>query len=138
MPENNIVERIADVLTKAKVFQFLTVDGDKPRGRPFSFFMVDEGRIIFGTGIHKDCYKQIQANPNVEVLAFGGGEFVRYDGEIEYVDDPAVKERAFREYDFLQKLYNENTGLVIRFFTLKNATAEFSTPTGDKKEKFNV
>ena len=134
----NVVERIADVLTKAKVFQFLTVDGDKPKGRPFSFFMVHEGKIIFGTGTHKECYRQMQANPNVEVLAFGGGEFVRYDGEVEYTDDPAIRERAFKEFDYMQKLYSPETGRIIVFFTLKNATAEFCSMAGEHKEIFNV
>lgn len=135
---NNVVERIADILTKAKVFEFLTVDGDKPKGRPFSFFMVDNGRIIFGTGTHKECWKQMQANPNVEILAFAGGEFVRYDGEIEYIDDEAVRERAFREYAYLQKLYNPESGRIIRFFTLRNATAEFCSSAGEHKEKYDV
>lgn len=134
----NIIKRIAEILEKAKVFQFLTVDGNKPKGRPFSFFMLHEGKLIFGTGTHKECFRQIQANPNVEILALGGGEFVRYDGEVEYTDDPAVKERAFTEFSYMKNLYNPENGRIIRFFTLKNATAEFCSASGEHKEKFNL
>lgn len=135
---DNVIQRIVGVLEKAKVFQFLTVDGNKPKGRPFSFYMLHEGKLIFGTGTHKECYKQMQANPNVEVLAFGGNEFVRYDGEIEYLDDPSIKERVFKEFDYMPKLYNPENGRVIVFFTLKNATVEFCSLAGEHKEKFNI
>lgn len=133
---SSIVERAADILTKAKVFQFLTVDGNKPKGRPFSFFMVYNGKLVLGTGTHKECYRQMKANPNVEVLAFGGSEFVRIDGEVEYLDDPAIKEKAFAEFGYMSKLYNAENGRVISFFTLKNATAEFCSLNGEHKESF--
>ncbi|MBQ7219365.1 MAG: pyridoxamine 5'-phosphate oxidase family protein [Synergistaceae bacterium] len=134
----SVLDRVADILTKAKVFQFLTVDGNKPKGRPFSFFMVHEGRLVFGTGTHKECYRQMQANPNVEVLAFGGNEFVRIDGEAEYLNDPAIQERAFAEFSYMPKLYNPENGRVISFFTLKNATAEICSLAGEHKELFTL
>ena len=132
----SVIDRVVEILKKAKVFQFLTVDGSKPKGRPFSFFMVHEEKLVFGTGTHKECYRQMQGNPNVEILAFGGSEFVRIDGEVEYLNDPAIQERAFSEFSYMPKLYSPEIGRTISFFTLKNATAEFCSMTGEHKELF--
>ena len=133
-----IIKRAINLLNKAKVFYFLTVDGDKPKGRPFSFFMEYNGKIIFGTGTHKECYRQIQENPNVEVVAFSESEFMRYDGEIDYIDDEELKNQAFSNFSYLSKLYSPENGRIIRFFTLKNASIEFCSMAGEHKEKFSL
>lgn len=63
------IEKISEFLTQAKVFTFLTVDNGQPKGRPFGFHLVDGDRIYFGTGTFKNCFKQLSADPHVEVMA---------------------------------------------------------------------
>ena len=128
------LEKIHDFLVKAKIFYFLTVDGDKPKGRPFSFSMMYDGKLIFGTGEHKECYRQMNENSHVEVVAFADGKFIRYDGVIEYIDDPAVKTKALEANPWMSQLYNAENGRKIRFFYLKDASVEECTNAGEVKK----
>ncbi|HEG8293820.1 TPA: pyridoxamine 5'-phosphate oxidase family protein, partial [Campylobacter jejuni] len=84
------VEKISEFLTQAKVFTFLTVDNGQPKGRPFGFHLVDGDRIYFGTGTFKNCFKQLSADPHVEVMAVNGDKFMRYDGLAKIVKDDAL------------------------------------------------
>ena len=40
------IEKVNQFLDEAKIFYFLTTDGDKPKGRPFGFHMLDDGKLI--------------------------------------------------------------------------------------------
>ena len=53
------VKRVSEYLEKASMFFVATVDGDKPKARPFSFHTIFEDKIYFCVGTFKDCYKQI-------------------------------------------------------------------------------
>ena len=73
------IEKVNAYLDKAKVFYFLTTDGDQPKGRPFGLHLLVDGKIYFGCGTYKNVYKQLTKNTKVEVLAVAGNEFMRYD-----------------------------------------------------------
>ena len=117
-------ERISDFLKQAGTFYFLSSDGDRAKGRPFSFSSMRNGRLVLSTGTQKKVYAQVLANPKVEIVATVGNRFLRYDGEVEFFDDPEFTEKTMEENPFMGKLYNEETGLNIQFFHLKNGHAE--------------
>ena len=49
--------------------------------RPFGFMMIFEDKLYFGMGTHKESYKQVKANPNVEICAMNpDGSFIRVKG----------------------------------------------------------
>ena len=79
--------KVHEFLNKAQVFYFLTTDGDQPKGRPFGLQMLLDDAIYFGCGTFKNVFKQLTANPKVEVLALCGNEFMRYDGTVKIVKD---------------------------------------------------
>lgn len=118
------IKTVYDYLQKAKVFYLTTVDGDKPKCRPFGFCMLEGGRLYFGTGTFKDCYKQLAANPHVEICATGEGGFLRYYGKAQLVDDAALSGRALDSMPPVKKAYEEH-GWQMGMFYLKDATAEF-------------
>ena len=60
---NNIVNE----LRKVKVFYIATIDNDQPRVRPFGSILEFEGNAYICSGNFKDFYKQIKANPKVEL-----------------------------------------------------------------------
>lgn len=47
------IEKVNQFLDEAKTFYFLTTDGDKPKGRPFGFHLLDEDKLYFGCGTFK-------------------------------------------------------------------------------------
>ena len=53
------IEKVNQFLDEAKIFYFLTTDGDKPKGRPFGFHMLDDGKLYFGCGTFKNVFSQL-------------------------------------------------------------------------------
>jgi pyridoxamine 5'-phosphate oxidase len=76
---------------------FATVDGNKPRVRPIGTFSVDENGIIFSMQSDKDVYKQLVANPAVEICYFAQGTTVRVSGQVELVKDMAAKQEVLKQ-----------------------------------------
>ena len=119
------VEKVIEYLDKAQIFYVNTVDGDKPKARPFSFKMEYEVKVYFGAGTFKDVYKQMQANPNVEICASTGQNFLRYYGKAVFNPDPVVAAVALEAMPMLKNIYNEETGNILGMFYLEDATVEF-------------
>lgn len=121
----NSIQKVNDFLAESKVFYLTTVDGDKPKARPISFQMLVDDRLYFAVGTHKDVYKQMNANPNVEFCATCGGNFLRYFGTATFDPTPEIAEKAFDVLPMLRNIYNDTTGNKLGMFYLTNATAEF-------------
>ena len=122
---NEAVAKIDDFLTRAKVFTLSTVDGDEPRARPLGLYMVVDGSVVFGVGDFKDVYKQIVANPKVEITACIGGEWLRLHGRAVRIEDDSASERALDMIPPLRSIYNDETGHKLAMFRLEDAKAEF-------------
>ena len=117
------VQKVIDFLDKAKVFYFLTTDGDQPKGRPFGFKILYDGKLYFGCGTFKNVFKQLVANPKVEVLAVNEREFMRYDGEAVVDKDPDLLAKVREAAPQLMDMYDKN-GWEMGLFYLANGHAE--------------
>lgn len=124
------VEKVWEYLDRAQIFYVATVDGDQPKCRPFSFKMMDDGKIYFGVGTFKDCYRQLAQNAKTEIVASDGKGFLRYYGKAVFDDDPALFQKACRAAEYLPKMYSEKTGHKLQMFSLGEATAEFRNLAG--------
>lgn len=130
------IEKVNEFLDKAKVFYFLTTDGDQPKGRPFGLHMLVDGKIYFGCGTFKNVFKQLTKNPKVEVLAVVGNEFMRYDGTAKVVKDDAVLGKVREILPQIMDLYDKNNWEMGLFY-LENGHAEIRGMM-DLKEEFDV
>lgn len=128
--------KVNEFLDKAKTFMFLTTDGDQPKGRPFGFHMLVDDRLYFGCGTFKNVFKQLTANPKVEVLAVDGGDFLRYDGKAVVVKDEALLDKVREAMPQIMSLYDKN-GWEMGLFYLENGHAEIRGML-DLKEEFDV
>lgn len=134
-------EKVSAFLDKAGVWYFLTVDGDRPKGRPFGFHVLKDGVLHFGTGTFKRVWRQLTTNPHVEVLAVKGGEFMRYDGTVALDDDEtsaALEQAAIQRSPALQKVYNDETGNRLGTFHLVDGHAEFLNGAGAVLDEFDL
>ena len=129
-------EKVHEFLNRAKVFYFLTTDGDQPRGRPFGFQMLSDGVLYFGCGTFKNVFRQLTANPRVEVLALNGDEFLRYDGAAKVVKDEGLLAKVREAMPQIMALYDQN-GWEMGLFCLENGHAEIRG-LFDVKEEFDV
>jgi uncharacterized pyridoxamine 5'-phosphate oxidase family protein len=117
------IEKVNDIITKAEVFYLSTVDGDKPKVRPLGFHLLVEDKIYFGVGTYKEVYKQMEANPNVEIAAWDGEHFLRYYGKADLTKNEEVVEKAFELMPDIAEAYKAN-GWEMGVFFLDDATAE--------------
>ena len=132
----NNAAKIHEFLNAAQTFFFLTTDGDQPKGRPFGFQMLVGGRLYFGCGTFKNVFRQLSANPRVEVLALKGGEFLRYDGRAKVVKDEGLLAKVREAMPQIMALYDKN-GWEMGLFYLENGHAEIRGML-DLKEEFDV
>ena len=116
-------EKVNEFLNKAGVFYFLTTDGDRPKGRPFGFHLLYEDKLYFGCGTFKNVFRQLAANPKVEVLAVKENQFLRYDGAAKIVKDDALLAKVREVMPDIMGLYDQN-GWEMGLFYLENGHAE--------------
>lgn len=118
------MKRVVALIGEAEVFHIATVDGDKPRVRPFGFIMDFEDKIYFTTGNKKDFYKQLQKNPNVEISTMlADGSWIRLAGKAVFDASPAAKKKAFEIYPGFNELYQSSENPTFEVFYLENPTA---------------
>ena len=129
-------QKVSEFLSNAKTFYFLTTDGNQPKGRPFGFHMLVDDRVYFGCGTFKNVFKQLTNNPQVEVLAVNGGEFMRYDGTVRIVKDDALLAKVREIMPDIMAMYDKN-GWEMGLFYLENGHAEIRGIM-DLKEEFDV
>ena len=130
-------ERIDEFLNEAKVFFLATVDGDKPKNRPLGFHLLKDDKLYFGVGDFKDVYKQMQENSYVEIVALVETDFLRYYGKAVFEEDYTLGESIVAGNEFLQGIYNDETGFKLAIFHLEEATAEIRDITGKINESYN-
>ena len=128
--------KVSRFLDEAKTFYFLTTDGDQPKGRPFGFHMLVDDRLYFGCGTFKNVFRQLTANPKVEILAVNGGDFLRYDGSVKVVKDEALIAKVREAMPQIMELYDKN-GWEMGLFYLENGHAEIRGML-EQKEEFDV
>ena len=84
-----------------RICYIATVDGDQPHVRTFRLERADETGFYFTLVTKKKMYRQVCANPRVEVCFFnptadsGGAKQMRVTGILEEIDDPVMLEKAY-------------------------------------------
>jgi len=127
------MQKVLDFLAAARVFFFATVDGGRPRIRPFGFFMEYSGKLYFGMGTHKAVWKQVTANPNVEICSLKPGpdrEWIRISGKAVADDSPEALQAAFAKMPHLKEVYSEKSGLTMGLVWINDGKAEFNGKPG--------
>lgn len=124
------LQDVCDFLKQAKTYHLATVDGDQPRVRPFGTSEIIDGKLYVQTGAGKDVFKQIIANPKVEIEATVGADWLRIAGTL--VDDNRVeaKKAMLDLVPGLRKLgYSEDDDNT-RVLYFKHGVATFSSLAG--------
>ena len=117
------MSKIKDFLNETKVFFLATADGDQPKLRPLGVVIEEDGKLIFGVGDFKNVYRQLKANPLVEIAACKpDGHWLRYTGKAVFETDEKYAEQMIKAFD-LGAIYNEQTGNKLMTFHLEDATA---------------
>jgi len=116
-----------------------TTQGNQPRVRALGFWFADETGFYLQTGEVKEVYRQLKKNPKTELCFYHHegtiGKMLRIAGEVEFMEDRALKERVLRERPFLKSfgLTVDRPGLII--FRIAHGKAHFWTMEDNLKPK---
>ncbi len=124
------VEKVYYFLNDAKTYYLATVEGNKPRVRPFGTILLDDEKLYIQTGKEKNVSKQIAENPNFEICAFMEGTWLRVSGELVEDNRRELKVKMLDKMPSLKSMYSaddDNTEILC----IKNAVATFYTFTGE-------
>ncbi len=115
-----------------------TVEGNKPHVRAMGMVKADENGIIIETGTFKDVYKQMAANPNVELCFFNAkaGTQIRVSGAVEPVDDIELKKEIVVQRPFLKQRVAEGGYEAMGVFRLKGQAYVWSFQTAAEPKKY--
>lgn len=99
-----------EFLKRQKDVAFATVGADKkPKLRVFEIMRIDEriNSIFFATSSDKEVYKQVQSNPNIELLAMQGNISVRVTGKVSFDVTTTTARSIYDESPILNRLYTD-------------------------------
>ena len=112
------MNKIVEELKKVRVFYVATAEGDQPRVRPFSSVTEFEGNAYICCGNFKEVYKQLSANPKVELCGMyeDGTSWLRVTATV--VEDSRIEaqEAVLNDPTGPKQLYTAGDG---RFVTFK-------------------
>jgi pyridoxamine 5'-phosphate oxidase len=114
-----------------------TADGNQPRVRGMMIYRADEQGILLHTGTPKDLYKQMMANPLVE-LCFNNlkdNVQVRVSGNAELVEDQKLKEEVVANRPFMKPWIEQHGYKFLALFRIRNAVATVWTMAGNLNPK---
>lgn len=127
------MEEVLKFLTDNRIFYLATVEGDKPKVRPFGFVMEYNGKLYFGTNNQKKVYHQLQNNPQFEVSTTSAdGRWLRLSGKAVFDTTPATKSKALEVMPTLKKMYAVEDS-IFELFYIQDAEATFSSMSGESK-----
>ena len=101
------MEEIQKFLKECGVYYLATIDGDKPRVRPFGTAEIFDNHLYIQTGKKKDVFKQIENNNRVELCGFKDGRWIRVSGSLVLDDRVEAKKDMLDKNPSLRGMYNE-------------------------------
>ncbi len=126
------MKEVYEFLKNVGTFYIATIDGDKPRVRPFGVVNIFEDKLYIQTGKIKNVSKQMQINPNVEICAFNGQVWVRLEGKVVRDDRIEAKSSVLDANPMLKNMYSaEDDNTEVLYIT--NAKATFYSFTDEPK-----
>jgi uncharacterized pyridoxamine 5'-phosphate oxidase family protein len=126
------MQEVHDFLKACGTYYLATVEGDRPRVRPFGTVHLFEGRLYIQTGKVKEVSKQMMANPKIEICAFNGKEWIRVQATAVEDDRIEAKQSMLEAYPQLLSRYSATDGNT-QVLYLKDAVATIASFTAAPK-----
>jgi pyridoxamine 5'-phosphate oxidase len=134
-------------MNKAEILAFLnanrdcflaTVEGDKPHVRAIGMVKADEDGIILEISTFKDVYKQIVANPNVELCFYNAkdGIQIRVSGAVEPVADKKLRDEIVALRPFLKERIAKWGDEVVGVLRLKGQAYVWTFQIGNEPKRY--
>ena len=112
----NNMEEVYQFLKDCETYYLATVDGDRPRVRPFGTVNIFEGKLYIQTGKKKRTAQQLALNPHAEICAFNGSSWIRVETTLVADERVEAKKSMLDSYPQLRAMYDENDDNTIVYF----------------------
>ncbi len=127
------MDEVLQFLTENPTFYLATVEGGLPKVRPFGFVMKYDGKLCFCTNNQKNVYKQMQANPNIEICTTNkDSEWLRLKGKAVFCTSRESRQAALTAAPFLGSMYKADDP-IFEIFYIDEAEATFSNMKGESR-----
>lgn len=132
------MKEVIEMLSVVPCFGSLaTVDGGKPRVRPFAFMFEKNGRFYFCTASDKQVCQQLVACPFIEFTRTGEDmRWLRISGEISFDEDIRHKQKCFELFPMLKDIYQTPDNPVFKVFYLEHGSASIDSMSGEPRKAF--
>lgn len=113
------------------------LDG-KAKARPFMFCFEQNGRLWFCTNSQKDVYKEMQANPWIEITVSSPEyAWMRLNGKAVFENDKAVKEACMGN-PIVKGQYQTADNPIFEVFYLADAKATIADFSGNPAKVYSL
>ena len=133
------VQKVYDFMQEAGYYFLLTVDAKGyPKGRAFTSKMIAGGKLYLVTGKEKRVFQQLQAHPQVEIMAYQmkQQQYLRADATAVVVDDLDLVKQYLDKEPQVRGDFQGEAEPQVGLFYLKNAQGEILALDGTVKETF--
>jgi uncharacterized pyridoxamine 5'-phosphate oxidase family protein len=117
------MQQALEFLRDHKEIALATCEGNLPKLRLFQIMKQDGTHLFFATSPEKAVYRQLQANPNVEILATDGQVSVRCEGMVGFDVDDETQRWIYENNLVLPRLYSSYDKLA--YFVLPIAAMDY-------------
>ena len=109
--------------------QFLATIGldGRPKVRPMQYMILDDGKLWFCTNSEKDVYKELQANPALELCGCKLEEneiqtpWIRFSAEAVFEERQDIRDAIIEKSSIVNALYSKmRENPIFKVFYLKN------------------
>ena len=120
------MKEVLAFLKQSDIFYLATEENGQPRVRPFGAVIGFRDRLYFVTSNQKDVYKQLKANPKVEICGTVNGDWMRITGELTEDDNREAKLAMLAEYPQLGGMYAPDDGKMTMFYFSSGKAVRYS------------
>ena len=101
-----MIQKALDFIREHNEVAFATCNGNLPKVRVFQIMKQEGTTFWFATSAKKDVYKELQQNPNVELLAWADKISVRCVGKVVFDVEEETKRWIYDNNPVLPRLYD--------------------------------
>lgn len=133
------MNEVVKFLQENPVQYLATVGRDgKAKVRPFMFATAQDGKLWFCTNNTKEVYKDMQANPYVEVsVSSPSYAWIRLNGKAVFENNRAIKE-ACLQIPIVKSQYQTADNPIFEVFYLSEAKATIADFTGNPPRDYTL
>lgn len=133
------MKEVVEFLQANPVQYLATVGRDgKAKCRPFMFCFKRDNKLWFCTNNQKDVYKDMQANPEIEVsVSSPTYAWIRLNGKVVFENNMEVKEECMNN-SIVKGQYNSANNPIFEVFYLEDAHAVIADFSGNPPKEYKL